>query len=169
MYINFYPSPFGNIALTATETALTGLCFENQRHYDEIFEAARSSAAKDLPVFKQTREWLDIYFQGKNPGPVPPLHMEGTPFRLAVWDILKTIPYGQTTTYGKIAEAIAAQRGISHMSAQAVGGAVGHNPISILVPCHRVIGSDGSLTGYDGGIERKVSLLQLEGILKSND
>ena len=133
---------------------------------------------KELPVFEQTKKWLDIYFGGKNPDFMPPLAMKTTPFRKEVWEILLTIPYGKTMTYGEIAKQISSQRQIQdmqknagenggrnekvHMSAQAVGQAVGHNSISILIPCHRVVGSDGSLTGYAGGIEKKVQLLTLE-------
>ncbi|MGN0733289.1 MAG: methylated-DNA--[protein]-cysteine S-methyltransferase [Emergencia sp.] len=125
-------------------------------------EACHNEVSK-LPVFEQTRRWLDIYFEGREPDFTPPLHLIGTDFRKEVWDILKQIPYGQTKTYGEIAEELAARRGIRRMSAQAVGGAVGHNNISIIVPCHRVIGADGSLTGYAGGTDIKAELLRLEG------
>ena len=112
---------------------------------------------KETPVLTETARWLDVYFSGKDPDILPPLHPQGSPFRQAVWNILLTIPRGQTMTYGEIA------RRLGVRSAQAVGGAVGHNPISILIPCHRVVGSDGSLTGYAGGFDRKTRLLQLEG------
>lgn len=124
-----------------------------------------------LPVFDQTHRWLDIYFSGLVPDFTPPLAPHGTPFRRVVWKFLLDIPYGETTTYGEIAARIAAQRAVQQgsdspvtprMSAQAVGGAVGHNPIAILIPCHRVIGTDGSLTGYAAGLDRKRCLLQLE-------
>ncbi len=105
---------------------------------------------------------MDLYFSGEVPGFLPPIEVQTTPFRRAVWEILLTIPYGQTMTYGEIAERIAVKKGISHMSAQAVGGAVGHNPVSLIIPCHRVVGTDGSLTGYAGGIEKKRQLLTLE-------
>ncbi|MCD8156926.1 MAG: methylated-DNA--[protein]-cysteine S-methyltransferase, partial [Clostridiales bacterium] len=136
IYTDTCPSPLGNITLTATETALTGLWFADETYYGTVLAKKESAPCRNLPVFAQTREWLDIYFRGKNPGFTPPLRMEGTPFRQSVWEILKTIPYGQTTTYGEIADIIAAQRGIARMSAQAVGGAVGHNPVSLIVPCH---------------------------------
>ena len=110
---------------------------------------------KELPIFDEICRWLDIYFSGKEPDFTPPLSMRTTPFRKAVWEIMLTIPYGQTMTYGEIAGIIAEQRGIDRMSAQAVGGAVGHNSISLIIPCHRVIGTDGSLTGYAGGIDKK--------------
>lgn len=117
---------------------------------------------KELPIFDETCRWLDIYFSGKEPDFTPPLSMRTTPFRKAVWEIMLTIPYGQTMTYGEIAGIIAEQRGIDRMSAQAVGGAVGHNSISLIIPCHRVIGTDGSLTGYAGGIDKKTQLLAME-------
>jgi len=167
IYTDTYTSPLGNITLTATKTALTGLWFEGEAYYSRVFEKIEVCPRRDLPIFAQTRNWLDTYFQGSNPEFTPPLKLEGTSFRQSVWEILKTIPYGQTMTYGEIASIIAAQRQIPHMSAQAVGGAVGHNPISIILPCHRVIGTDGSLTGYAGGLNRKAALLQLEGITNS--
>ncbi|WP_299189708.1 methylated-DNA--[protein]-cysteine S-methyltransferase [uncultured Campylobacter sp.] len=119
---------------------------------------------KNLAVFDQTRRWLDLYFSGREPGFTPALNPAGSAFRRAVWEILLKIPYGKTTTYGQIAREIAAVRGLAKMSAQAVGGAVGHNEISIIIPCHRVIGAHGNLTGYAGGIDRKIKLLQLEGV-----
>ena len=115
---------------------------------------------KNLAVFNQTKRWLDLYFSGREPGFTPALNPVGSAFRRAVWEILLKIPYGKTTTYGQIAREIAAARGLAKMSAQAVGGAVGHNEISIIIPCHRVIGAHGSLTGYAGGIDRKIKLLQ---------
>ena len=117
---------------------------------------------KELPVFEQTDRWLDIYFSGKEPDFTPSLCMKTSEFRKAVWEVMLTIPYGKTMTYGEIADRIAKQRGIARMSAQAVGGAVGHNSISLIIPCHRVVGTNGSLTGYAGGIDKKVKLLQLE-------
>lgn len=119
---------------------------------------------KNLAVFDQTRRWLDLYFSGREPGFTPALNPMGSAFRRTVWEILLKIPYGKTTTYGQIAREIATARGLAKMSAQAVGGAVGHNEISIIIPCHRVIGAHGSLTGYAGGIDRKIKLLQLEGV-----
>lgn len=117
---------------------------------------------RELPIFEQAKEWLDSYFMGKIPSFTPPIHLEDTPFRLAVWDLLSKIPYGEVVTYKELAGEIARQKGIPSMSTQAIGGAVGHNPISIIIPCHRVVGSDGSLTGYAGGIDKKRSLLTIE-------
>ena len=133
----------------------------------EKFCANEQSAClkeKNLAVFDQTKRWLDLYFSGREPGFTPALNPVGSAFRRAVWEILLKIPYGKTTTYGQIAREIAAARGLAKMSAQAVGGAVGHNEISIIIPCHRVIGAHGSLTGYAGGIDRKIKLLKLEGV-----
>ena len=123
---------------------------------------AKPYEEKLLPVFEDTIKWLDIYFGGAVPDFTPELSIHSTPFREAVWDILLTIPYGQTITYGEIAANLAHQMGKKKMSAQAVGGAVGHNPISIIIPCHRVVGADGSLTGYAGGLKRKQFLLDIE-------
>ena len=124
-------------------------------------EESEHSASSDLPVFREAGRWLDVYFSGMIPDFTPPMRLQATPFQKAVCNILLSIPYGQTTTYGRIAEEIARQRG-GRMSAQAVGGAVGRNPIAIIIPCHRVVGSDGSLTGYAWGLERKSALLELE-------
>lgn len=160
-YTSHYQSPLGAILLAADDTGLTGLWFEGQKyfalHLDEEHEE------REIPLFTDVKHWLDLYFAGKNPDFSVPLHLMGTEFQKAVWEILCTIPYGETTTYGNIARQIAKKRGLDHMSAQAVGGAIGHNPVSIIVPCHRVLGTNGSLTGYAGGIEKKISLLTLEG------
>ena len=159
-YIHHYSSPLGSITAASDGTALTGLWFDGQKYYAKGLD--REHAEKTLPVFDQARRWLDTYFSGSIPAFTPPIRMKGTAFQKAVWEILLTIPYGSTMTYGEIAVRIAAQRGTARMSAQAVGGAVGHNAISLIIPCHRVIGADGSLTGYAGGIERKAKLLALE-------
>ena len=158
-YVNHSISPLGEIILASDGEALTGLWFAGQKY--EGSTLAAEHVEKDLPVFDETRRWLDDYFTGKDPGFTPPLHMRGTDFRKAVWKVLLTIPYGKTTTYGEIAAQIARETGCS-VSARAVGGAVGHNPISLIVPCHRVVGADGSLTGYAGGVERKEKLLEME-------
>ena len=159
-YTDTYRSPLGGITLAGTEEALTGLWFNGQKYYPAA--RAPERAEKELPVFRLTKKWLDLYFQGKIPDFTPPLRPVGSAFRLSVWEILKQIPYGAVTTYGAIARQIAARNQIESMSAQAVGGAVAHNPISILIPCHRVVGSGGSLTGYAGGIDKKLYLLKLE-------
>lgn len=159
-YISHYPSPLGNILLAADETGLTGLWFEGQKYFAHHLD--KETLEKELPIFEHTKKWLDIYFSGKEPDFTPPLHFDGTTFQNQVWKILCSIPYGQTMTYGEIAKQLARENNIPHMSAQAVGGAVGHNEISIIIPCHRVVGSNGSLTGYAGGIDKKIKLLQLE-------
>lgn len=163
-YISHYKSPLGNILLAADDIGLTGLWFEGQKYYALYLN--REHEEKELSVFEQTKKWLTIYFSGKEPDFRLPLHFIGTDFQNEVWKILYTIPYGQTVTYGEVAKLLAEKRGIKRMSAQAVGGAVGHNEISIIVPCHRVIGTSGSLTGYAGGITKKIALLKLEGAFK---
>ena len=158
-WIRHVDSPLGGITLASDGEALTGLWFAGQKY--EGSTLTPDHAEKDLPVFAQTRRWLDVYFTGKDPGFTPPLRLRGTDFRKTVWEFLLTIPYGQTVTYGEIAARIAQKTG-SAVSARAVGGAVGHNPVSLIVPCHRVVGADGSLTGYAGGVDRKKALLALE-------
>lgn len=143
--------------------ALTGLWFDGQKHYADILCDNRQEFL--IPVFKDTIHWLDLYFNGADPGFTPALKPAGSSFRRQVWDILLQIPFAHTMTYGQIAARIAKEQGLTQMSAQAVGGAVAHNPISLIIPCHRVVGTHGSLTGYAGGLERKARLLQLEGAL----
>ncbi|MDV0446392.1 Methylated-DNA--protein-cysteine methyltransferase [Methanosarcinaceae archaeon Ag5] len=159
-YINHYASPLGRITIASDGEFLTGLWFDEQKYFGDTLP--ESYEEKSLPVFEETKRWLDIYFQGIEPDFTPPLLFLTTPFRQAVCEIMLSIPYGQTMTYGEIADVMAKQKGLSKMSAQAVGGAVGHNSISIIVPCHRVVGTNGSLTGYAGGISKKISLLNLE-------
>lgn len=159
-YTSRYRSPLGEMLLAADETGVTGLWFAGQKYFARHLD--KEHAEKEIPLFATVKHWLDVYFAGSEPDLTVPLHFTGTAFQNEVWEILCTIPYGQTTTYGEIAKQLAARRGLPHMSAQAVGGAVGHNPISILVPCHRVVGLGGSLTGYAGGLERKRCLLALE-------
>ena len=159
-YTHHYESPIGSLLLAADEEGLTGLWFEGQKDFSRYLDAEHEE--KPLPVFEQTAEWLDVYFSGREPDFMPPLHMIGTDFQLEVWRLLLQIPYGKTATYGELAGKVAGQRGLKRMSAQAVGGAVGHNEIAILIPCHRVVGTNGSLTGYGGGIDKKVKLLTLE-------
>ena len=159
-YIHSYPSPIGPVTMASNGEKLIGLWFDEQKYFGDTLSPEHEE--KDLPVFEQTGCWLDCYFRGEIPDFPPPLLLSGSPFRLAVWKILQQIPYGQTIAYGEIANKIAVQRNMKTMSAQAVGGAVGHNPVSILVPCHRVVGENGSLTGYAGGIDKKIKLLTLE-------
>lgn len=158
-YICHYDSPLGGITLAADGDALTGLWFDGQKHFGATLSS--NPIEKQRPVFQETKRWLDIYFSGRDPAFTPPLHLRATPFRRAVWEILLTIPYGRTTTYGAIAARLAGLTG-ERVSARAVGGAVGHNAISLIIPCHRVIGADGALTGYAGGRERKLCLLRME-------
>lgn len=160
MYVRRYESPLGGILLAADEKGLTGLWFEGQKYFARTLPAEREE--RESRVLADAARWLDIYFSGREPDFTPPLHPEGTPFQRAVWELLGQIPYGETTTYGALAKTLAARGGLVSMSAQAVGGAVGHNPVSIIIPCHRVVGADGSLTGYAGGIGRKIALLRLE-------
>ena len=155
-YIHHYDSPLGGITIASDGKAITGLWFDGQKYFADTLD--KDFEEKELPVFEQTDQWLNIYFSGNAPGFTPPLKMKTTPFRKVVWEIMLTIPFGQTMTYGMIAK----QKGLSRMSAQAVGGAVGHNAISLIIPCHRVVGANGSLTGYAGGLDRKVKLLSLE-------
>lgn len=166
LYTCFYKSPLGGITMASDGTALTWLWFDGQKYFAERIEP--DAEEKKLPVFDETVRWLDIYFSGRRPDFTPPLNLEGTAFRKEVWQLLLQIPYGETTTYGELAAQLAAHNGLKQMSAQAVGGAVGHNPISIIVPCHRVVGTSGSLTGYAGGLAKKLALLKLEGIDTAN-
>lgn len=155
------PRGLGDVWMTSDGDVLTGLWFEGSRG-----EAKHrlDGEVRDLPVFRETRRWLDIYFSGRQPDFTPRYRIDGlTPFRQDVVDAMLAIPFGETATYGDIAAALAKKRGIGKMSAQAVGGAVGWNPICIIVPCHRVVGRAGNLTGYGGGIGNKVGLLSLEG------
>ena len=160
LYTSHYASPLGGMTLVSDGTALVGLYFDGQKYAAEGLDATRTQ--KNLPVFEEARRWLDVYFSGRKPDFMPALAPHGTAFQQSVWEILRTIPYGQTVTYGAIARRIEQNTGC-RMSAQAVGGAVGRNPISILIPCHRVVGTNGSLTGYAGGIDKKERLLRWEG------
>lgn len=156
-----YTSPLGEILLAADERGLTGLWLEGQKSDPAGLPAAHEE--RRTPILAEAARWLDVYFSGQEPDFLPPLHPVGSPFRQSVWEILLRIPYGKTVTYGEIARRLAEKSGRARVSAQAVGGAVGHNEISILIPCHRVVGTGGSLTGYAGGIDKKVRLLELEG------
>ena len=155
IYLTRYESPLGPVLLAADSVGLTGLWFVGQKYFPSFSDG--EFLEEETPVLAEARRWLNVYFSGASPDFLPPLRPQGSSFRQAVWNVLLTIPRGQTMTYGEIA------RRLNVRSAQAVGGAVGHNPVSILIPCHRVVGSDGSLTGYAGGLERKERLLQLEG------
>ncbi|MCI9423016.1 methylated-DNA--[protein]-cysteine S-methyltransferase [Sporofaciens musculi] len=166
-YTHHYASPFGGITLASDKESLTGLWFDGQKYFGAGL--SKEHEQRELPVFEQADRWLSIYFSGREPDFTPPLSMKATPFQRAVWEILLTIPYGKTMTYGEIAKIIAEQKGLSQMSAQAVGGAVGRNAISLMIPCHRVVGANGSLTGYAGGIHIKEKLLILEKGNKSGE
>lgn len=165
-YTSKYKSPLGEILLSADEIGITGLWFTDQKYYALYLD--KENEEKEILSLKKAKEWLDIYFSGKEPNFKLPLHFTGSEFQNKVWEILYSISYGKTMTYGEIAKILAKQKGLKRMSAQAVGGAVGHNQISIIVPCHRVVGSNGSLTGYAGGVKRKKHLLELEKVDMSN-
>ena len=162
IYTNYYNSPIGRITMASEGTALIGLWFEGQKYFADAIK--EECTGKDLDIFDDTSRWLDIYFSEKEPDFTPKILITGTPFRKTVAEIMLTIPYGKTMTYSEIANVIAKEKGIAKMSAQAVGGAVGHNSISIIIPCHRVVGTNGSLTGYAGGLDKKIQLLKLEKI-----
>ncbi len=159
-FTQHYDSPLGDILLAADEIGLTGLWFDGEKYFADNLPAEH--AEKKTPALAEARRWLDLYFAGREPDFLPQLHPIGSAFRLSVWEILLRIPYGKTTTYGEIGRQLAKKQGLSRMSAQAVGGAVGHNEISIIIPCHRVVGANGSLIGYAGGIYKKKKLLELE-------
>ena len=159
-YLHHTQSPLGGITLSCGGEALTGLWFDGQKYFCAGLPA--DCEEKMLPVFAEAERWLETYFAGKAPDFTPPLAPRGTAFQRSVWEILLTIPYGRTASYGEIAARLAKKRGLPRLSAQAVGGAVGRNPISLIIPCHRVIAADGSLTGYAGGLEKKRFLLRLE-------
>lgn len=161
-YFSRYQSPLGGILLAADAKGLAGLWFDGQKYKPVLPDSV--SQESSCPVLEETKEWLAVYFAGHEPDFMPAIHMTGSSFQLSVWSALRKIPYGQTMTYGQLAGQIAAQQGLSRGSAQATGGAAARNQISILIPCHRLIGADGRLTGYAGGIDRKKALLQLEGI-----
>lgn len=160
-HITHYSSPLGRMTLVSNGKELTGLWFEGQK-YSSIAQDSIAHDKDDLPVFQETIRWLDTYFGGEIPDFTPPIKMHGTAFRQMVWEILLTIPYGQTTTYGEIARRVAHEKKVPVMSAQAVGGAVGHNDIALIIPCHRVVGKNGSLTGYAAGLDKKAYLLRME-------
>lgn len=163
-YSTTYPSPVGQFTLASDGTNLIGLWLEGQKYFGNTVKENMAEKCQ-VPVFETTKRWLDKYFKGQQPAlPLKSLAPTGSEFRKIVWDLLCEIPYGQVVTYGEIAKKTAARMKRKSMSAQAVGAAIGHNPISIIIPCHRVVGANGNLTGYAGGIETKIQLLQLEGV-----
>lgn len=166
-YKQIYHSPLGELILASADGEnLTALCFAGSRDDDPCIAEGRE---RDLPIFAETAKWLNIYFSGKNPDFIPKCQRNNlTPFRQDVAEEMIKIPYGETRTYGDIAAAIAKKRGLAKMSAQAVGGAVGWNPICIIIPCHRVVGASHNLVGYGGGMKNKIGLLKLEGINLNN-
>ena len=159
-WIDTYTSPLGNMLIAADEIGITGIWFEKQKYYASSLSKEREAAK--TPAIEAAECWLKLYFEGKAPDFSVPLHLIGTDFQRRVWGLLLAIPYGKTRTYGDLAAQIAKETGRKRMSAQAVGSAVGHNKISILVPCHRVVGAGGNLTGYAGGLDKKIFLLKLE-------
>lgn len=158
--VQYYDSPLGRIRMAADEIGLTGLWFEGSKY--DADRLPNEYLEQETEILSEGKRWLDQYFCGQKPDFLPPLHPKGTEFQMTVWDILLKIPYGETISYGEIARQLAVKRGLSRMSAQAVGRAVGRNPIAIIIPCHRVVGADGSLTGYAGGLDKKIKLLELE-------
>ncbi len=160
IYTDQYSSPLGAITIACDEEAIIGLWFNGQKYFG--YTLLGEIETKSQPLLEDASRWLDVYFSGREPDFLPPLRYGSTRFRKLVCDIMLTIPYGKTMTYGEIAAIAAQKMGIPKMSAQAVGGAVGHNPISLMIPCHRVIGANGNLTGYAGGINLKARLLELE-------
>lgn len=171
-YLRRYASPLGGLTLSGDGGALTGLWFDGQKRFMETHgadgkrvtlspESCREAA---LPVFAQAEAWLNVYFGGGIPDFTPPLRLCGTPFQQTIWRLLLEIPYGHTITYGELAAKAAERMGRARMSARAVGNAVGRNPVSLIVPCHRAIGADGRLTGYAAGLDVKKRLLALEGV-----
>lgn len=162
MFFSKYNSPVGLLIIVTNESSLCGLYKDGQKYFlDSINEELIEN--NELEIIRITKKWLDDYFFKRNPSTDSiPLKPNGNDFRQLVWSILKTIPYGKTTTYGEIAKEVAHQLGKENMSAQAIGNAIGHNPISIIIPCHRVIAKNGTLTGYAGGINMKKFLLELE-------
>jgi methylated-DNA-[protein]-cysteine S-methyltransferase len=165
-YIHDVKTPVGILTLSSDGENITGLWIENQKYFAKTL--GKNISKQNLPIFENVQKWLDIYFSGKEPDFMPPLMPEGSSFQLSIWKILRQIPYGRTVTYGEIAKRFEIENQDAHTSARAIGAAVGHNPISILIPCHRVIGKNGDLTGYAGGVGAKFKLLQLEGV-KIND
>ncbi len=163
MFKSYYNSNLGKIIIVADNRYIYGLYFDNQKYLPENLEKLEIN--NNSPIIKQVKLWLEEYFNGKKPNLENlPIKLIGSEFKMLVWSVLKTIPYGKTITYGEIAKTLAKKTNKEKISARAVGNAVGHNPISIIIPCHRVIGANGKITGYAGGIDKKIALLKLEGI-----
>lgn len=162
-YLSHYESPLGAMTMASDGEHLTGLWFDGQK-YDRSTINDDAALQPHLPVFMQTTQWLDTYFGSVDPGFTPPIRIEGSDFRKMVTSIMLSIPFGETSTYARIAAEVAQRTGRKQMSAQAVGGAVGRNPITLIVPCHRVVGANGSLHGYASGVDRKERLLAMEGV-----
>lgn len=160
MYISYYDSPLGKVLISADDIGVTGLWFCNQKHFAAGISGEPCERMTD--AIADAIRWLDAYFSGNEPDFIPALNLSGTDFQKAVWAELLKIPYGSTVTYGELAKRLAQSLNRSAMSARAVGGAVGRNKISVIIPCHRLVGADGRLTGYAGGLERKARLLELE-------
>lgn len=168
IYTKQYFSTLGAITLACDDSAIIGLWFNGQKYFGSVLpDLALATQTSEHPLLEDATRWLDLYFSGHNPNFLPPLKYDSTPFRTRVCQIMLTIPYGRTMTYGEIAKIIAKERGVEKISGQAVGGAVGHNPISLMIPCHRVVGANGKLTGYAGGLERKEKLLAFEQLNKN--
>ena len=161
-YIHKIKSPVGILTVSSDGKSISGLWIEGQKYFAKTL--GKDILEQNLSIFEVVQNWLAIYFSGREPDFMPPLMPKGTPYQKSVWDALCKIPYGQTTTYGKLAKQFEVQNDGRHSSARAIGSAVGHNPVSILIPCHRVIGQNGNPTGYAGGIDKKAKLLKMEGI-----
>ena len=160
-YLTHYESPLGGMTMASDGTSLTGLWFDGQKYYaSTLYDGNEENDS--LPVFDTVRRWLDIYFSGEEPDFTPPLLLRGTLFQQRIWEQLQCIGYGQTITYGELGRLVAQIYGLTSVCARSVGGAVGHNPISLIIPCHRVLGASGKLTGYAGGTDRKAILLKME-------
>lgn len=165
LYIHHYQSPLGGMTMSYNGKALTGLWFDCQKQNSCFPEKEHEDLVDTADhVIKETEKWLNTYFRGIEPNFMPPILFDGTEFQETVWNILLSIPYGKIITYGEIADKIAKGREINHMSAQAVGAAIARNPIALIIPCHRVVGKKGNLTGYAAGIDKKIALLEIEGV-----
>lgn len=158
-YVCYCLAPLGRMALYSDGTRLIGLYFEGSKHFGEVSKGIIQEA--ELPIFEETKRWLDVYFSGRNPSFIPPISLRGTPFQLKVWEALLSVPYGSMASYQQIGGRV---EDTKRVSCQAIGKAIGRNPIALIVPCHRVIRKDGGLGGYAAGIDKKKHLLELEGV-----